>query len=127
TWSAPEKGRSHGRSRRLIDACLHPSQWNVHAGRVATKTRKHEIPFVCFVISCFRGRLWISRRQRHATRSSEESPLFGDIDRAQRPARRIEGGQLVSSSKPDVLTVIRDAMHVVGTRKGPVLTDDLGG
>src|SRR6202048_871273 len=38
--------------------------------------------------------------------------MRGDIDRAQRlPALRIEGGQLVSGSKPDVLTVIRDSMH----------------
>jgi len=54
--------------------------------------------------------------------------MRGDIDRAQRlSARRIEGDQLVSSSKPDVLTVIGDSMHTVGTRKGSVLTDDLGG
>ena len=53
--------------------------------------------------------------------------MRGDIDRAQRlPARRIEDVQLVSRSKPDVLTVIRDAMHVVGTGKGSILTDDLG-
>src|SRR5439155_16897413 len=45
------------------------------------------------------------------------SCMRADIDRAQRlPARRIEGVQPVSSSKPDVLTVIRDSMHVVGTR-----------
>ena len=56
------------------------------------------------------------------------SCMRGDIDRAQRlPARRIEGGQLVSSRKPDVLTVIRDSTHVVDTRKGSVLTHDLGG
>jgi len=56
------------------------------------------------------------------------SCMRGDIDRAQRlPARRIEGVQLVSSSKPDVLTVIRDSVHVVGTRKGSILTDDFGG
>src|SRR5256712_10575587 len=55
------------------------------------------------------------------------SCMRGDTDRAQRfPARRIEGDQLVSSSKPDVLTVIRDSMHA-GTRKGSILTDDLGG
>src|SRR5262245_63726288 len=35
----------------------------------------------------------------------------GDLDRAQRlPAGRIEGGQLVSGRKPDVLTVIRESM-----------------
>src|SRR5256884_7571420 len=56
------------------------------------------------------------------------SCMRGDIDRAQRlPARRIEGDQLASSSKPDVLTVIRDSMHAVGTRKGSIFTDDLGG
>ena len=56
------------------------------------------------------------------------SCMRGDIDRAQRlPARRIEGVQLVSRRKPDVLTVIRDSMHAVDTRKGSILTDDLGG
>ena len=56
------------------------------------------------------------------------SCMRGDIDRAQRlPARRIEGVQPVSRSKPGVLTVIRDSMHVFGTRKGSILTDDLGG
>src|SRR5882762_5540974 len=56
------------------------------------------------------------------------SRMRGDLDGAQRlPARRIEGDQLVSSSKPDVLTVIRDSMHAVGARKGSILTDDLGG
>jgi hypothetical protein len=34
--------------------------------------------------------------------------------------------ELVSGSKPNVLTVIRDAMHVVDARKGSVLTDDFG-
>jgi len=53
--------------------------------------------------------------------------MRGDIDRAQGlPARRIEGVQRVSGSKPDVLTVIRDSMHVVDTRKGSIFTDDLG-
>lgn len=56
------------------------------------------------------------------------SRMRGDIDRAQRlSARRIEGGQLVSGRKPNVLTVVRDASHVVGSRKGSILTDDLGG
>src|SRR5258708_1674078 len=56
------------------------------------------------------------------------SCMRGDSDRAQYlPARRIQSVQLVSSRKPDVLAVIRDAMHVVGTRKGSVFTDDLGG
>jgi hypothetical protein len=50
-----------------------------------------------------------------------------DIDRAQRlPTGRIEGGQLVSGSKPDMLAVIRDPMDVVDARKGAILTDDLG-
>src|SRR5438477_7020154 len=40
------------------------------------------------------------------------SCMRGDIDRAQRlPARGIEGVQLVSGRKPDLLTVIRDAAH----------------
>jgi hypothetical protein len=53
------------------------------------------------------------------------SCMCGDINRAHRlPARRIEGVQLVSSSKPDLLTVIRDPMHAVDTRKGSILTDD---
>src|SRR5438874_9384296 len=55
------------------------------------------------------------------------SCMRGDIDRAQRlPARRIEGVQLVSGSEPDTLTVIRDSMHLLGTRKGAVLSDDFG-
>jgi hypothetical protein len=52
----------------------------------------------------------------------------GDIDRAQHlPARRIEGVQHVSGRKPDVLTVKRDPMHVVDTRKGSIFTQDFGG
>src|SRR5262249_15110597 len=55
------------------------------------------------------------------------SGMPGDIERAHRfPAHRIEGMQLVSGSKPDVPTVIRDPMHVVDTRKGSILTDDFG-
>jgi hypothetical protein len=55
------------------------------------------------------------------------SCMSGDIDRAHRFAdRRIEGDQLVAGREPDVLTVERDAMHVVGTLKGPVLTEDFG-
>jgi hypothetical protein len=51
----------------------------------------------------------------------------GDVNRAQRlPARRIEGVQLVSGSKPDLLTVIREPMHAVDTRKGSILTDNFG-
>jgi hypothetical protein len=56
------------------------------------------------------------------------SRMRGDVDRAQRlPARRVEGVQLVANGDPDVPTVIRDAMHGVGTRKGSILTNDLGG
>jgi len=56
------------------------------------------------------------------------SCMGGEIDRAQRlPTRRIEGVQLVSGSKPDMLAVIRNAVHAVGTRKGSILADDLGG
>src|SRR5229473_1069440 len=52
----------------------------------------------------------------------------GRRDRRQHTTgRRIEGGQLVSGGNPDVLTVIRDAMHLVDTRKGAVLADDVGG
>jgi len=53
--------------------------------------------------------------------------MRGDIDRAHRlPARRIEGVQLLSGRKPDLLTVIRHPMHAVDTRKGSILTDDFG-
>src|SRR6267142_713590 len=56
------------------------------------------------------------------------SCMRGDIDRAQHlPAHGIEGVQLISGSKPDVLTVIREPMHAVCTRKGSILTNDLGG
>jgi hypothetical protein len=56
------------------------------------------------------------------------SCMRSDLDRAQRlPARRIQGVQRVASGKPDVLTVIRDAMHMVDTRKGSILTEDWGG
>jgi hypothetical protein len=55
------------------------------------------------------------------------SCLRGDIDRAQRlPARRIEGVQLVSGSKPDVSTVKRNPVHVIDTRKGSVLIENFG-
>src|SRR6187551_2697996 len=55
------------------------------------------------------------------------SCMCGDIDRAHRiPGRRIEGVQLVAISEPDVLAVVRDPSHIVDTRKGSVLTDDLG-
>src|SRR5499433_4026941 len=50
-----------------------------------------------------------------------------DIDRAEHlPVRRIEGVQHISGSKPDVLTVIRDSMDVIDTRKGTILTNDFG-
>ena len=55
------------------------------------------------------------------------SGMRGDIDRAHRlPARRIEGVQLVSGREPDVLTVKRDPMHLVDTRKGSIFTEDFG-
>ena len=58
---------------------------------------------------------------------ASRSRMGGDIDRAQRlPALGIEGLQRVSCCKPHVLTVIRDAVHVVGARKGPIFTDNLG-
>src|SRR5918995_6610800 len=44
------------------------------------------------------------------------SCMRGDLDRTQRrPARRIEGVELFSGREPDVLTVIRDPMHVLDT------------
>jgi hypothetical protein len=53
--------------------------------------------------------------------------MRGDIDRTQRlPAGRIEGLQLVSGRKPDVLAVKRDSTDVVGTWKGPIFPDNLG-
>jgi hypothetical protein len=53
--------------------------------------------------------------------------MRGDIDRAPRvPARRIEADQFVSSRKPDVLTVLGDSIHLVGTREGSILAADLG-
>ena len=56
------------------------------------------------------------------------SGMRGDVDRAhRRTARRIDGAQFVPEGDPDVLTVVRDAMHAVGTRKGTVLTNDLRG
>src|SRR5580765_883824 len=54
--------------------------------------------------------------------------MRGDVDRAQPfPAGWIEGVHLVARSEPDVLTVIRDAMHVVRARKRSIFTNDLGG
>jgi hypothetical protein len=53
--------------------------------------------------------------------------MRSDIDGAQDlPARRIEGVQLVSRSKPDVLPVIRDTVDSVGTLKWAILTDNFG-
>src|SRR5262249_24347971 len=53
--------------------------------------------------------------------------IRADLDRAQQlPARRIEGPQPVSRSDPHLPAVVRDAVYVVDTRKGPVLADDLG-
>jgi hypothetical protein len=53
--------------------------------------------------------------------------MRGHIDRAQcLPARGIQGVQRVAGGEPDVLAVIRDSMHGVDTRKGTILTDDLG-
>jgi hypothetical protein len=55
------------------------------------------------------------------------SGMRRDIEPAQHlPTHRIEGVQLVSRRKPDILTVIRDAMHIVDTRKGSILTEDFG-
>src|SRR5262249_17816688 len=53
--------------------------------------------------------------------------IRADLNRAQQlPARRIEGRQPVSRSEPHLPAVVRDAVYVVDTRKGPVLADDLG-
>src|SRR6202040_1738882 len=55
------------------------------------------------------------------------SCVSGDLNRAQHlPTRRIEGVQLVSARKPDVLTVKRNPVHAVDARKGSILTEDLG-
>lgn len=55
------------------------------------------------------------------------SGMRGDIDRAQHfPARRIEGIQLVSGRKPHMLSVERNAIHMVNTRKGAIFADDFG-
>jgi hypothetical protein len=56
------------------------------------------------------------------------SSMGGDIDGTHRlPAGRIKGVQLVSGRKPDALTVVRNSMYVVRTRKGSILADDFGG
>jgi hypothetical protein len=55
------------------------------------------------------------------------SCMRGDTDRTQHlPACRIEGVQLVSGRKPDVLTVKRDPMHALETRNGSILIEDFG-
>jgi hypothetical protein len=55
------------------------------------------------------------------------SRIPGDGDRAQRlPARRIERRERVARGEPHVLTIERDAMHLVDTRKRSILADDLG-
>jgi len=53
--------------------------------------------------------------------------MRGDIDRAPRlSASGIEGNQLVSRRKPDLLTVIRDPVHAIDAWKRAVLMDYLG-
>src|SRR5262245_17669332 len=55
------------------------------------------------------------------------SSMRRDIDRADRLATdRIEGIQLISGSKPNVLAVIGDTSHAVDTLKGAILLDDFG-
>src|SRR4029077_14682611 len=50
-----------------------------------------------------------------------------DIEGAhRRPARGIERLDRMSGCEPDVSAVVRHSMHVVHTREGPVLADDLG-
>ena len=55
------------------------------------------------------------------------SGVRGDVDRALHPAtRRIEGVQLVTRRKPDMLTVVGHAMHLAGPGEGAIFTEDLG-
>ena len=54
------------------------------------------------------------------------SGVRGDIDRAHRPALRIEGVQLVAGCEPHVPAVERHAMHLIGARKGSILAEDFG-
>jgi hypothetical protein len=55
------------------------------------------------------------------------SGMRGDIDRAHRlAALRIERVQPVTGRKPDVMTIIRDPIDALGTRKGSILPDDFG-
>jgi len=56
------------------------------------------------------------------------SCMRGDIDRAPYfPARGIDGIQPVSGSEPDIFPVIGHPVHIVGTWKGTVLTDNFSG
>ena len=56
------------------------------------------------------------------------SGMRGDIDRARhRPARRIEGVQLVAGRKPHLLTVKGDPVDARGARKGSIFPEDFGG
>jgi hypothetical protein len=53
--------------------------------------------------------------------------MRGDIDGTRRlTAYRVEGVEFFSGGEPDVLAVIRNAMHGVDARKGSVFVDDLG-
>ena len=55
------------------------------------------------------------------------SRMRGDIDRTHSfTARGIKGLQCVAGSKPDTLAVIRDAVHVIDTRKRPIFPDNFG-
>jgi hypothetical protein len=55
------------------------------------------------------------------------SCVRSDIDCAHcLAARRIEGVELVSGCKPDVLTVKRNPIYAVGPRKGSIFTKDFG-
>ncbi len=56
------------------------------------------------------------------------SGMRGDINRAHcLSTRGVEGIQLLSGGKPNLLTVIADSMDAVSFRKGTILTDDFGG
>ena len=53
--------------------------------------------------------------------------MGGHIDRTHRlAALGIKSVELVSGSKPDVLTVIGDSVHSCGARKGAVFLEDFG-
>ncbi len=55
------------------------------------------------------------------------SSMRSDIERTNCfSASRIEGVQLVSGRKPDVLAVIGDSIHSAGTWKGTVLSNNFG-